>query len=105
MIAVLFRLRDASVWDHRIEALEVLEGDVTQNPMTLPGGLPRWGLCLCRLGPHRAAFLYVAGQRVWKRQPEGGLRALGTLPPRRISFWSASGSGIGTAESKASVYG
>src|SRR5689334_9122303 len=44
-------------------------------------------------------------QRVWKRQPEGGLIGLGTSPSRMIRLRLSVGSGMGTAESNASVYG
>src|SRR5213078_1832907 len=44
-------------------------------------------------------------QRVWNRQPEGGLIGLGTSPSRMIRLRLMVGSGIGTAESSASVYG
>src|SRR3972149_1375665 len=42
---------------------------------------------------------------VWKRQPEGGFKGLGISPLSIILFFFLLGSGIGTAESKASVYG
>src|SRR5262249_60871149 len=42
-------------------------------------------------------------QRVWKRQPEGGLIGLGTSPSRMIRLRLTAGSGMGTAESSASV--
>ena len=47
------------------------------------------------------------GQRVWKWQPDGGLIGLGTSPARMIRSrrFSITGSGIGTAESSALVYG
>ena len=46
-------------------------------------------------------------QRVWKRQPGGGLTGLGTSPLRmtRLRLRSATGSGTGTADSSARVYG
>ena len=50
---------------------------------------------------------WANGQRGWKRQPVGGLTGLGTSPVR-IMRWrlrSIAGSGIGTAESSALVYG
>src|SRR4030095_3456580 len=47
--------------------------------------------------------LYI--QRVWKWQPLGGLIGLGTSPSRMIRFFLTVGSGMGTAESKASVEG
>src|SRR5437660_10655918 len=43
--------------------------------------------------------------RVWKRHPDGGLIGLGTSPSSRIRFRFMVGSGIGTADSSASVYG
>src|SRR5262249_19620278 len=43
------------------------------------------------------------GQRVWKRQPVGGLIGLGTSPERMIRRRGALGSCSGTAESSASV--
>ena len=47
------------------------------------------------------------GQRGWNTQPLGGLAGLGTSPSRtmRRRDRSVCGSGIGTAESSASVYG
>src|SRR3989304_49876 len=42
---------------------------------------------------------------VWKRHPEGGFKGLGISPLSIILFFFLLGSGIGTAESKASVYG
>ena len=49
----------------------------------------------------------VRAQRGWNTQPEGGLAGLGTSPSRmmRRRLRSVCGSGIGTAESSASVYG
>ena len=46
-------------------------------------------------------------QRVWNRQPGGGLTGLGTSPLRmtRRRLRSATGSGTGTADSSARVYG
>ena len=44
-----------------------------------------------------------SAQRVWKRQPDGGLIGLGTSPSSRIRLRFTAGSGIGTAESSASV--
>ena len=46
-------------------------------------------------------------QRVWKRQPDGGLTGDGTSPLRMIRRRrdSTTGSGIGTADSRATVYG
>ena len=43
------------------------------------------------------------GHLVWKGQPSGGSRALGTVPSNLICFRSTVGSGIGAAESRASV--
>jgi hypothetical protein len=43
------------------------------------------------------------GQRVWKWQPGGGLSGLGTSPCSRMRWRFTVGSGIGTAESSASV--
>jgi len=43
------------------------------------------------------------GQRVRKRQPEGGLIGLGTSPLRMMRRRAASGSGTGTADRSASV--
>ena len=43
--------------------------------------------------------------RLDKRHPLGGSIALGTVPFKRICFCSARGSGIGTADSNASLYG
>jgi hypothetical protein len=42
-------------------------------------------------GSSRAQWGMAKGQRVWKRQPEGGLRALGTSPVRTISSLASSG--------------
>src|ERR671917_2609826 len=54
--------------------------------------------------PH-ASVAY--GQRLLKRQPEGGFTGEGTSPSRTIRSRSSStsGSGTGTAESRAWVYG
>jgi hypothetical protein len=43
------------------------------------------------------------GQRGWKWQPLGGLIGLGTSPVKTIRFRFTLGSGIGTADNKASV--
>jgi hypothetical protein len=45
------------------------------------------------------------GQRVWKWQPVGGLMGLGTSPCSMMRLRLMVGSGMGTADSKASVYG
>ncbi len=47
------------------------------------------------------------GQRGWKTHPDGGLSGLGTSPLSTMRSRSASsaGSGMGTAESSAFVYG
>ena len=45
----------------------------------------------------------LRGQRVWNLQPDGGSSALGTEPANRMSVLSTDGSGVGTADSKASV--
>src|ERR1051325_4996858 len=45
------------------------------------------------------------GQRVWKTQPDGGLSGVGMSPLSRIRLFFSDGSGIGTAESSAFVYG
>jgi peptide/nickel transport system ATP-binding protein len=55
----------------------------------------------------RYPHAFSGGQRVWNRQPAGGSARFGTLPRntmRRRAFSSA-GSGIGTAERSARVYG
>src|SRR2546430_14319675 len=44
-------------------------------------------------------------QRVWNRQPDGGLMERGPPPPSRNRLRLSVGSGIGTAESSASVQG
>src|SRR5688500_18562721 len=44
-------------------------------------------------------------QRVWKRHPDGGLMGLGTSPSSRMRLRFIVGSGMGTADSSASVYG
>ena len=41
-------------------------------------------------------------QRVWKRQPLGGLIGLGTSPSRMIRWRFTVGSGTGTADNRAS---
>src|SRR2546425_9291604 len=46
-----------------------------------------------------------SAQLVWKRHPEGGLIGLGTSPSSRIRLRFMVGSGMGTAERSASVYG
>jgi hypothetical protein len=43
------------------------------------------------------------GQRVWKQHPDGGRIGLGISPCRRMRCRFTVGSGIGTAESSASV--
>ncbi len=48
-------------------------------------------------------FTQAQGQRVWSRQPEGGLIGLGASPLRIIRCRAAAGSGTGTAEGSASV--
>src|SRR5699024_1933507 len=45
------------------------------------------------------------GQRVWNAQPLGGSTGLGISPSKTVSSLSNSGSGTGTAESNACVYG
>ncbi len=55
----------------------------------------------CNVGSCRAHISLRSGQRVWKEHPEGGFMGLGTSPCKRIFFFWTSGSGIGTAESKA----
>src|SRR5512143_3913828 len=45
------------------------------------------------------------GQRVWKRQPEGGFNGLGTSPLSTIRVRLILGSGIGMADINALVYG
>ena len=56
-------------------------------------------------GSSRAQRSTAIGQRVRKRQPEGGLAGLGTSPVRmmRSRLASSSGSWIGTADSSAWV--
>src|SRR6185369_10176244 len=56
-------------------------------------------------GSIRAHSSIAIGQRVRKRQPEGGFREVGTSPLRIIRSRFTLGSGIGIAESKATVYG
>ncbi|MNY05363.1 hypothetical protein D3C86_1380830 [compost metagenome] len=46
---------------------------------------------------------FAKGQRVWKRQPEGGLTGLGMSPWRMMRSLRTVGSGMGTAESSAWV--
>ena len=49
--------------------------------------------------------IWAIGQRVWKWQPEGGRIGLGTSPCSGMRLRFTFGSGIGTADSGASVYG
>jgi hypothetical protein len=51
------------------------------------------------------SFLAGWKQRVWKGHPGGGLDGLGKSPPSTIRLRRVSGSGSGTAESRATVYG
>src|SRR5207253_8918744 len=44
-------------------------------------------------------------QRVWNRQPDGGLAGDGTSPASTRRFFRIRGSGFGTADSSAIVYG
>ena len=63
----------------------------------------------CRVGPRAGTSLrqrsIACGQRVWKWQPGGGRIGLGTSPCSRMCWRLTCGSGIGTADSSASVYG
>src|SRR5436190_1144522 len=59
-------------------------------------------LSTCSFSEHEGTR---SAQRVWKRQPDGGLMGLGTSPSSRIRLRFMVGSGIGTAERSASVYG
>ena len=72
-------------------------------------GDPCWegiaGRGLAQVGRAFAADGITKGQRVWKRQPEGGFFGLGTSPCSRIRLGFASMDGIGIAESSAWVYG
>src|SRR4051794_31893170 len=45
------------------------------------------------------------GQRVWKTHPDGGLSGVGMSPFRMMRLFFSVGSGTGTAESSAFVYG
>ena len=56
-------------------------------------------------GSSREHSALAIGQRVWKWQPDGGLMGLGTSPSSLIRLRPTRGSGIGTADSSASVYG
>ena len=58
-------------------------------------------------GTARRHSSMAIGQRGWKTQPGGGWSGLGTSPPSTMRSRRAStaGSGIGTAESSAFVYG
>ena len=57
-------------------------------------------------GSSREQISCAFGQRVWKRQPAGGFAGLGTSPVSRIrSRLRSGGSGTGTADSSAPVYG
>src|ERR687888_505079 len=66
-----------------------------------PGFTSRSSGTTCR---HRSIAI---GQRGWNTQPDGGLSGLGTSPrsTTRSRRASSSGSGIGTADSSARVYG
>src|SRR5437899_5776428 len=65
--------------------------------------------CPCETSLRTCSFCEHDGtrsaQRVWKRHPEGGLIGLGTSPSSRIRLRFIVGSGIGTADRSASVYG
>ena len=52
-----------------------------------------------------AASLRGCVQRGWKGQPEGGFAGDGTSPGRTMRWRFASGSGTGTADRSACVYG
>ena len=56
-----------------------------------------------RAGERRAQSGRAIGQRVWKWQPEGGRIGLGTSPCSMMRLRFTVGSGIGTAESSASL--
>ena len=53
----------------------------------------------------QALGLSFTGQRGWKAQPLGGLIGLGTSPSSTVRSRLAVGSGLGTADSNALVYG
>src|SRR2546428_12214389 len=59
-------------------------------------------LSVCSFAEHDGTR---SAQRVWNRQPEGGLIGLGTSPSSRIRLRFIVGSGIGTADRRGSVYG
>ena len=64
---------------------------------TCPGAISTSG------GSSRAQRSMTNGQRVWKRQPEGGLSGDGTSPASTISSSRSSGRGGNTAENSAFV--
>lgn len=69
----------------------------------------RWHATICPGATCRGAGSSVrqrsnaTGQRVWKRQPDGGARGLGTSPLSTVRCRAAPGSGTGTADSSARV--
>ena len=94
------------------EAIANATENVTEEPETPPDIVPDEPqltyfddacAATCMISGFGSKFL--RGQRVFKRQPSGGSIALGTTPSNRTCFCLAVGSGIGTADSKASVYG
>src|SRR5215212_5597939 len=62
-----------------------------------------WGETSRRSGSMREQSGMASGQRVWKRQPEGGLMGVGTSPFKTIRSRLRVGSGTGMAESRARV--
>src|SRR5690606_12612233 len=66
----------------------------------------KWpGFTSSRGGTTSAHSFVAIGQRVRNTQPDGGLMGLGMSPWRMTRSRFTVGSGIGTAESSASVYG
>ena len=58
----------------------------------------------CQGGESRSHSVPILrGQRVWNLQPDGGSIALGTGPTSRTMVLSTVGSGMGIADSRASV--
>src|SRR6266849_9979037 len=112
------------VGSRRIENHTAPRLGVSRNPLSgaeiaRRGRAPEFGVCYARTWqatqwPREISFRTCSfseqegtrmAQRVWNRHPEGGLMGLGTSPSRMIRFRLTAGSGMGTAESSASVYG
>src|SRR5690606_20690159 len=66
----------------------------------------KWPGATSSSGGTTSAHSFVAiGQRVRKTQPDGGFMGLGMSPWRMMRSRLTVGSGMGTADSRASVYG